>query len=79
METPLSVFSHCQMCQQKLQHTALFCPKCGRSNCSWECYLRHMMAHKSETSAGLGRARSGRASGVRQVAVGTLQNTAAGG
>jgi hypothetical protein len=45
MEVSSTVFSHCQLCQQKLEHTALFCPKCGLSTCSWECYVRHLAGH----------------------------------
>lgn len=51
MEAPTTVFSHCQMCHQKLEHTALFCPKCGLSTCSWECYVRHLASHAREPAA----------------------------
>jgi predicted amidophosphoribosyltransferase len=51
METPTTVFSHCQHCQQKLEHTALFCPKCGLSTCSWECYTRHLATHAAKSAA----------------------------
>ncbi len=48
METPTTVFSHCQFCHQKLEHTALFCPTCGLSTCSWDCYTRHLATHTSQ-------------------------------
>jgi hypothetical protein len=51
METPPTVFSHCQVCRKKLEHTALFCPKCGLSTCSWECYVRHIATHDPEVPA----------------------------
>jgi len=51
METPTTVFSHCQVCQQKLEHTALFCPKCGLSSCSWDCYVQHLATHTSAAGA----------------------------
>jgi hypothetical protein len=48
METPTTVFSHCQTCRKKLEHTALFCPKCGLTTCCWECYVRHIATHSQE-------------------------------
>jgi len=44
----MTMFSHCQVCRDKLEHTALFCPKCGQSTCSWECYVKHMAQHSRE-------------------------------
>jgi RNA polymerase subunit RPABC4/transcription elongation factor Spt4 len=51
METPATVFSHCQNCRTKLEHTALFCPKCGMSTCSWECYVRHIATHRADAAS----------------------------
>jgi hypothetical protein len=45
MDALPTVFSHCQVCRLKLEHTALFCPKCGISTCSWECYVQHLAEH----------------------------------
>jgi len=44
----MTTFSHCQVCRDKLEHTALFCPKCGLSSCSWECYVKHVASHSRE-------------------------------
>lgn len=41
----MTTFSHCHVCRDKLEHTALFCPTCGISACSWDCYLEHVNAH----------------------------------
>jgi len=48
MEASRTSFSHCQVCQRQLEHTALFCPKCGTSACSWECYVKHLNSHAQE-------------------------------
>jgi len=48
----MSAFSHCQVCRDKLEHTALFCPTCGVSACSWDCYLQHVNGHARDTAAG---------------------------
>jgi hypothetical protein len=45
MISPGTVFSHCDVCEQKLEHTALFCPRCGLSTCSWDCYVQHLATH----------------------------------
>jgi len=45
MQASKTAFSHCQVCQRQLEHTALFCPKCGTSACSWECYVQHQGSH----------------------------------
>ncbi len=60
METPTTVFSHCQVCRSKLEHTALFCPQCGASACSWECYVRHLSAHAREPAPATGPPKEGR-------------------
>lgn len=44
----MTTYSHCQTCSDKLEHTALFCSKCGHSTCSWECYVRHLAEHQHE-------------------------------
>jgi hypothetical protein len=46
----MTTFSHCQMCRDRLEHTALFCPTCGTSTCSWDCYLRHMHSHDARNA-----------------------------
>jgi len=50
MDTPTTVFSHCESCRKKLEHTALFCPKCGLSTCSWDCYVHHLATHLSSAA-----------------------------
>lgn len=46
--SPLSYFTHCQECGQKLD-SAFFCRPCGRSFCSLECRDRHTARHGMKT------------------------------
>ena len=36
--------SQCVLCGGRLRN-AVFCPVCGRSSCSWACYIRHLAQH----------------------------------
>jgi hypothetical protein len=36
--------SDCVLCGGRLRN-AIFCPLCGRSSCSWACYMRHLAQH----------------------------------
>jgi len=61
-----TAFSHCQVCQRQLEHTALFCPKCGTSACSWECYVKHLASHSREAQPAADERRSADVAAVRQ-------------
>jgi hypothetical protein len=41
--------SQCVLCGGRLRN-AVFCPACGRSSCSWACYLRHLAQHSRHPS-----------------------------
>jgi Fe2+ or Zn2+ uptake regulation protein len=50
MEAPTTEFSHCSICLQKLEHTALFCAQCSSVTCCWDCYMRHLAIHAESAS-----------------------------
>jgi hypothetical protein len=52
MEAPGTVFSHCSICRQKLEHTTLFCAQCGSATCCWDCYMRHLAIHDETAAVG---------------------------
>lgn len=41
----MSRFTYCQECGDKLRHVAIFCAKCGRPSCSWQCHTQHLGQH----------------------------------
>jgi hypothetical protein len=42
--------SECVLCGGRLRN-AVFCRLCGRSSCSWACYLRHLGQHSVRTES----------------------------
>jgi hypothetical protein len=40
--------SQCVLCGGRLRN-AVFCPVCGRTSCSWACYMRHLAQHSKRT------------------------------
>lgn len=40
-------YSECQVCHDRLRHVTIFCLKCGRPSCSWQCHRRHLAEHEA--------------------------------
>jgi hypothetical protein len=43
-DLPTTETSQCVTCGGRLRN-AVFCPVCGRSSCSWACYMQHLAQH----------------------------------